>query len=99
MEVDNRLRGKTGTSDIVLKILVGDTLTELQLVIDLNVSAYEFAHKIYELMRSKFFTTLSTLQHANQQLTNEYINYIQALVKNNPQKNDYREKCHFEDIR
>lgn len=26
VEIDNRLRGKTGTSDLVLKIMIGDTI-------------------------------------------------------------------------
>jgi hypothetical protein len=37
VEIDNRLRGKTNTSDLVFKILVGETITELQLPIEFNV--------------------------------------------------------------
>ncbi len=47
IEIDNRLR--MGTSDLVLKILFGNVIAEMQLVIDLSASDYAFAHKLYEL--------------------------------------------------
>jgi hypothetical protein len=37
VELDNRLKGETRTSDIVLKILVGGTIAELQLPIEFNI--------------------------------------------------------------
>jgi hypothetical protein len=45
IEIDNRLR--KGTSDLVLKILFGNVIAEMQLVIDLSASDYAFAHKLY----------------------------------------------------
>ena len=77
------MRGKKGTSDLVLKIMVGETISELQLVIDLNVSEYEFAHKIYELTRSKFHSTLSMVKHMNEELSGEFAAYINKLIKAN----------------
>jgi len=50
IEVKNRLR--KGTSDLSLKLLFGSVVAELELVINLKAVAYEFSHKIYELVRS-----------------------------------------------
>ncbi len=45
IEIDNRLR--MGTSDLVMKILFGNVIAEMQLVIDLSASDYAFSHKLY----------------------------------------------------
>lgn len=45
IEIDNRLR--MGTSDLVLKILFGNIIAQMQLVINLSASDYSFAHKLY----------------------------------------------------
>lgn len=67
MEIDNRLQDDDkGTSDLVMKILVGDVIAELQLVIDLDSAEYEFSHKLYELKRSKFFSPLTQLSVLNE---------------------------------
>ena len=55
MEIDNRFRSETNTSDIVLKIKIGGTITELQLAIKFNEVQNSFSHKIYEIMRSQFY--------------------------------------------
>ncbi len=85
IEIDNRLR--KGTSDLVLKILFGDMIAEMQLVIDLNASNYAFAHKLYELQRSQFFTPLTQLYIMNESMSNSYFieakAYIDGNIKNN----------------
>ena len=45
IEIDNRLNKEN--SDLVMKILFGNTIAELQLVKDLNTAEYEFSHKLY----------------------------------------------------
>jgi len=35
------------TSDLTLKLLFGNVIAELQLVINLKAAEYEFSHKIY----------------------------------------------------
>jgi len=48
VEINNRLKRDKVTSDLVLKILISQTVAELQLAIDSdNIAAYEFSHKIY----------------------------------------------------
>jgi hypothetical protein len=69
IEVDNRLR--MGTSDITLKILFGNVISEIQLAINMRVSDYEFNHKIYELKRS-LFTQLCQLSLLNEKIAQEY---------------------------
>ena len=66
-----------------MKILFGNTITELQLVIDLNLASYEFSHKIYELMRSKFFSPLTMLKRFNEQLTEDLLDEYCIVIKQN----------------
>ena len=66
VELDNRLHGEVKTSDIVLKILIKKTIAELQLPIDFDVAENEFAHKIYEITRSKFFSPFTMLKIINE---------------------------------
>lgn len=67
IKIDNRPR--KGTSDLVLKILFGDVIAEMQLMIDLSASDYAFAHKLYELQRSQFFTPLTQLFIMNESIS------------------------------
>ena len=70
LRVNNRLRGKTNTSDLVLKVLVGKVVAELQLAYYHSTAVYEFNHKLYELRRSKFFSPLTTLHRLNAATSN-----------------------------
>ncbi len=81
IQVDNRLR--KGTSDLVLKVLLGNVIAEMQLVINLDISEYSFAHKLYQLQRSKFFTPLTQLSILNQDVTRSYLLQAKAVVKGN----------------
>ena len=89
IEIDNRLR--MGTSDLVLKILFGNVIAEMQLVIDLSASDYAFAHKLYELQRSQFFTPLTQLFIMNESLSNSYFTEAKAYLNGNRlnEKEDY----------
>jgi hypothetical protein len=70
-EVDNRL--KKDTSDLVIKIIIGNVVAEFQLVKEANIADYDFNHKIYELKRSKFFTPLTQLMILNEDLSKDYL--------------------------
>ncbi len=85
IEIDNRLR--KGTSDLVLKILFGDVIAEMQLVIDLNASDYAFAHKLYELQRSQFFTPLTQLYIMNESMSNSYFIEAKAYIDEHTKSN------------
>lgn len=85
IEIDNRL--KKGTSDLVLKILFGSIVAEMQLVINLSASDYAFAHKLYELQRSKFFSPLTQLSIMNEAMCNSYFVEAKAYIEGNTQQN------------
>ena len=84
IEIDNRLN--KGNSDLVMKILFGSTIAELQLVKDLNTAEYEFSHKLYELQRSKFFTPLTQLAILNEDISKDYFIEAKALTLGNINK-------------
>ena len=63
IRIKNRLKGKT--SDLVINFLIGKTICELQFGIEFAVTDNEFNHKIYELLRSKFFSPLMMLKKLN----------------------------------
>ncbi len=74
-----------GTSDLVLKILFGNVIAEMQLVINLNASDYSFAHKLYELQRSKFFSPLTQLTILNEDLSRSYFIEAKSFIEGNLQ--------------
>jgi len=85
IEIDNRLR--KGTSDLTLKLLFGSVVAELQLVINLKAAEYEFSHKIYELVRSKFFSPICQLSTLNETIARDYILELDDVVTLNRGKN------------
>ena len=49
---------------MTLKIAINEELVaELQLTVQANAAAYNFAHKIYELQRSKVFSKLKIVHN------------------------------------
>lgn len=66
-ELKNRLNW--GTSDLVLRIRIGNTVAEFQMAINMSAAEYEFNHLIYELNRTKFFSQLTQLYILNEKLT------------------------------
>ena len=62
LEIESRFTKPIPISDITLKIALHERIiAELQLTIQKNVSTYAFAHKIYELQRSKAFSKIKTV--------------------------------------
>ncbi len=58
-EIESRFTNKTPISDVTLKILISNKIVaELQLTIQNNAATYNFAHKIYELQRTKVFSKI-----------------------------------------
>ena len=46
-------------SDVTLKIAINEEIVaKLQLTLQTNFAAYNFAHKVYELARSKIFSKI-----------------------------------------
>jgi hypothetical protein len=61
----------------------------MQLVINLDSSGYNFAHKLYELQRSKFFTPLTQLSILNEQITRPYLLEAKAVIDGNAASQSY----------
>jgi hypothetical protein len=55
----------------------------MQLVIDLSMSDYAFAHKLYELQRSEFFSPLTQLSIMNDTMSNSYFTEAKAYIDAN----------------
>jgi len=51
-------------SDVTLKIVIENKIvSELQLAIQANAATYNFAHKIYELQRTKVFSKIKIVDN------------------------------------
>ena len=83
VEIDNRFRSETNTSDIVLKIRIGGTITELQLAIKFNEVQNSFSHKIYEIMRSQFYEWVNFLRLYNETLSRAYTDNMKNTINHN----------------
>ena len=58
-EIESRFTNPTPISDVTLKIALNEEIVaELQLTVQENAATYNFAHKVYELERTKVFTKL-----------------------------------------
>ncbi|CAM5998959.1 unnamed protein product [Sphagnum balticum] len=69
VQVENRLYpqvGKPNTSDLVLKIQLDNVVIELQLALKFDEAQNNFAHKLYEIGRSKFFSSMTMLKSINE---------------------------------
>jgi hypothetical protein len=63
-EVESRFTNKMPISDVTLKIVINNQIVaELQLTIQTNAATYSFAHKIYELQRTKVFSKLKIIHN------------------------------------
>ncbi len=99
IEIDNRL--KQSTSDLVLKVLFGNIVAELQLVINLEAAEFEFGHKIYELKRSMFFTPFTQLSILNEGISNDYFSEARTVIETNTKsekKENYEEAVSFSEV-
>ncbi len=67
----------------MLKILFGRIVAELQLVIDLESTEYEFSHLLYELARSKFFSPVTQLFILSERIFEDYIEEVEEIIQVN----------------
>lgn len=64
IQVEDRFSRKTPISDVTLKLAHGDSISsELQLSLQTNKAAYDFAHKIYEFNRTKVFSKIKIINN------------------------------------
>lgn len=63
-EIESRFTNTTPISDVTLKIVINKKIVaQLQLTIQTNAAAYNFAHKIYQLQRTKVFSKLKIVHN------------------------------------
>ena len=63
-EIESRFTNTTPISDVTLKIVINKRIVaQLQLTIQTNAAAYNFAHKIYQLQRTKVFSKLKIVHN------------------------------------
>jgi hypothetical protein len=77
-EIESRFTNSIPISDVTLKIAIKEEIVaELQLTIQNNMAAYNFAHKIYELHRTKVFSKVKISHNYFE----EYQKEFRELVK------------------
>lgn len=60
---------------------------------------YEFSHKIYELVRSKFFTPLCQLSILNESLSKDYFSEVSKMVEvNTKSSQNFGETVTFSEV-
>ncbi len=72
-EVESRFTRQPPISDITLKIGIKDEiLAQLQLTLQTNKAAYNFAHKIYEFDRAKAFSKIKVINNYYTQYSKDF---------------------------
>ncbi len=72
-QVENRFVKKIPISDVTLKIVIDNKIVaELQLTIQTNAAIYNFAHKIYELQRTKVFSKIKIIHNYFEESKNDF---------------------------
>ena len=73
LEIESRFTKPIPISDITLKIALHQRIiAELQLTLQKNVATYAFAHKIYELQRSKAFSKIKKVFNYYEEYKKEF---------------------------
>ena len=88
-EIESRFTNPLPISDVTLKIIINQQIVaELQLTIQTNAAAYNFAHKIYQLERTKVFSKLKIVHNYFEE-SNDDFNQLagKALQLNHIQQN------------
>ena len=64
LEIESRFNLKLPISDVTLKVAIDQAIVaELQLTLQSNAAAYNFAHKVYELKRSEVFSKAKIVEN------------------------------------
>ena len=72
-EIESRFTNKQPISDVTLKIALNEEIvSELQLTIQANAAAYNFAHKVYELARTKVFSKVKISHNYFEEFAGEF---------------------------
>ena len=73
IEIESRFTKLQPISDVTLKIALNEEIvSELQLTVQANAAAYNFAHKIYELARTKVFSKVKISHNYFEEFAGEF---------------------------
>ena len=73
IEIESRFTNPQPISDVTLKIAINEELvSQLQLTIQANAAAYNFAHKVYELARTKVFSKIKISHNYYEEFSGDF---------------------------
>ena len=76
-EIESRFTKKVPISDVTLKIAINEEIvSELQLTLQTNAAAYNFAHKVYELSRSKIFSKVKITHNYFEEYESDFCSLV-----------------------
>jgi hypothetical protein len=72
-EIESSFTNKLPISDVTLKIAINEVIvSELQLTVQANAAAYNFAHKVYELQRTKVFSKVKITHNYFEEFSGDF---------------------------
>ena len=81
-EIESRFTNEIPISDVTLKIVINKRIVaELQLTIQTNAATYNFAHKIYELQRTKVFSKLKIVHNYFEESNHDFSQLAYKALK------------------
>ena len=81
-EVESRFTKKVPISDVTLKIAINEEIVaELQLTLQTNFASYNFAHKVYELARSKVFSKIKITHNYFEEFRKDFVDMVQRSIE------------------
>jgi hypothetical protein len=81
IELQNRL--DVASSDLVLKILFKDVITEMVLIRDLKDNEEKFKQQIEKLQKPKFFSSVTQLFIVNEEISSKYLPEVKTVIRAN----------------
>ena len=79
--MESRFTKKVPISDVTLKIAINEEIVaELQLTLQTNFAAYNFAHKVYELARSKVFSKVKITFNYYEEFQKDFVELVQRSI-------------------
>ena len=64
-----------------MKIALNEEIVaELQLTLQTNAAAYNFAHKVYELSRSKIFSKIKVVHNYSEDFMGEFMEMVERRL-------------------
>ena len=81
-EIESRFTNKIPISDVTLNIAINEEIVaELQLTLQTNFAAYNFAHKVYELARSKIFSKIKITHNYYEEYRRDFEDLVKRYIE------------------